>query len=91
MNALSAEASSLPVVSEISRLPSAAFDAMVILTIACVASVTVTLLTAIPAPKLAVVTPCAKWVPLPVSETLRPTRPWRPVGGVTPMIPAPEH
>src|SRR5262245_18029796 len=60
---------SLPVVTTTSRSPMVALWSTVIFAVTCAASVTVTLLTVIPLPKLAVVWPSAKWGYAPVNAT----------------------
>ena len=60
MKALTPLATSPPVVTVTLRVPSCALMAIVMFAVACVASVTVVLLTVIQFPKLAVDCPCTK-------------------------------
>jgi hypothetical protein len=76
-------ATSPPVVTVTSRLPVVALGEIVILAVACVASVTVRLLTVMPAPKLAVDVPCTKCVYWPTKATLAIVCPCCPLFGVT--------
>jgi hypothetical protein len=62
---------SVPVVTVTLRAPVDVRDEIVIFAVALVALATVTLFTVIPAPKLAVVVPCRKWVDCPVMFTDR--------------------
>ena len=68
-NPLTSEETSLPVVSVTVRGPCAAAGSMLSVAVAPVEELTVNDVTLIPAPKLAEVVPCTKWVNWPVIVT----------------------
>src|SRR5271165_257180 len=82
-NAFTSVSTSEPVLTVTLLAPSAAFPAMFTTAVALVAEFTVSEATLIPAPKLAVVTPCEKCVPTPVNNTERFCCPRAPLFGLS--------